>query len=405
MSAFAALLARPHAQALAAACALGWLAFASVGVTIVLLVHDATGSFAVAGAAAGAFSAAAGALAPLRGRLVDRHGGVALLPFAITHAVLLLVLLSGGILGWSPLALIAAAAAAGAAAPPLIASARARWPHVAGAELARTGHALNALLGDLGAVAGPALAGALALAAGPAPALAAIAFAPVASALLLGRIGEEEPRGRGGERRASEPPAARVLRGNPGMHTVIACELVLGALLGAVELLAPAVADRAGSAALGAAPLAAFAAGSVVSSLWSGSGDIGPPRTRYVAGFALLGLVLSACAVARSVAALSLVLTVAGVGYGLLNVGLLELLDDLVPSRNAVEALTWVTTAQGLGLALGGIAAGALATTSPDAALTLVAVVAPLGALLAVRRRATLPGPHAAARRPSRRAQ
>jgi GH15 family glucan-1,4-alpha-glucosidase len=40
---------------------------------------------------------------------------------------------------------------------------------------------------------------------------------------------------------------------------------------------------------------------------------------------------------------------------------LLELLDTLVPARNAVEALTWLTSAQGAGLALGAVVAGSLA--------------------------------------------
>lgn len=61
-----------------------------------------------------------------------------------------------------------------------------------------------------------------------------------------------------------------------------------------------------------------------------------------------------------------------------------------MPARSAVEALTWLTSAEGLGLAAGGAIAGALATESRAAALALVALAAPSGALLAFIRQGTL---------------
>ncbi|MDR9372995.1 hypothetical protein Q5424_28115, partial [Conexibacter sp. JD483] len=79
MSSYGALLARPAARALACACALGWLAFAAVTLALVLLVREAPGGgpFA-AGAAVAAYALAAGALAPLRGRALDRAGSTSL---------------------------------------------------------------------------------------------------------------------------------------------------------------------------------------------------------------------------------------------------------------------------------------------------------------------------------------
>jgi hypothetical protein len=90
----------------------------------------------------------------------------------------------------------------------------------------------------------------------------------------------------------------------------------------------------------------------------------------------LRGVVLSAvalptglaggAAVAGTSASLALVplcaaCAIAGAGHGRFTVALLELLDHLVPARNAVEALTWLTSAQGAGLALGALLGGALA--------------------------------------------
>lgn len=189
MSAYGALLARPHAKALALACTLGWLAFASLGLSIVLLMQERTGSFAAAGAAVGAFSCGAGALAPLRGRVVDRRGPRALRLFAAAHCAGLLVFAGACVRGWPLAVLIAVAAGAGAVAPPLIASARALWPRVAGPSLTRTGHAANALLGDLGTVLGPTAAAGLAGSSPTAALVLVAAVAPLGALLAFRRRG------------------------------------------------------------------------------------------------------------------------------------------------------------------------------------------------------------------------
>ncbi|MBB4660771.1 hypothetical protein [Conexibacter arvalis] len=464
MSVYGALLARPGARALACACALGWLSFGGLVLVIVLAAERATGSFPTAGATAAAFTAASASLAPLRGRLVDRRGGPALLALALLHALALTafaaaagvvvmpgapadggmpaagaggggavlaaggdagvagvgVLAAGGdagVAGAPTAALIVFAALAGACAPPLVAAARALWPRVAGPSLVRTAHALNALLGDLGGVAGPALAALLTTVAAPAVAPALLALGPLAGALLLARAASALPRpapsptdpavgGDGGD--LCHPGVAErhlddrgpgeggpcgaggrrgVLRGNRGMQVLLAGDLLAGTLLGAAELLAPARAEAAGTPQLAALPLALLAAGSAAGALWSGrSRRAGAPAARALGGLALLATALPAGLLAsllspttasphaagllatplgasgNPLAPLCLAFPLAGVGYGLFTVALLELLDRLVPARNAVEALTWLTTAQGAGLALGtllgGLAAG-----------------------------------------------
>ena len=146
---YRALLARPHARMLALACALGWLSFASLSLGVVLVVHRSTGSFGAAGGAVAAFGAGVGLLAPVRGQLVDRRGGPALLLFGAGYTTALTALLLLATRGAPAAVLVAVAGANGAVAPPLIASARAVWPRIAVPELVRAGHALNALIGDI----------------------------------------------------------------------------------------------------------------------------------------------------------------------------------------------------------------------------------------------------------------
>ena len=143
-------------------------------------------------------------------------------------------------------------------------------------------------------------------------------------------------------------------------------------------------------------PLASFAAGSVLASFWAGhSRRAGGPAGRFIAGAVLLAAALVPAPFAGSIGALAAILAAAGIGFGLLNVGCLELLDVVVPGRNAIEALTWLTSAEGLGLAAGAAVAGALAAQGPAAALAVAAVAPAAAAAVAVARRGTLgpPGP------------
>jgi len=302
VSSYRALLARTGARAVAFSCALGWLSFSSYGLAIVLAVQAATGSFAVAGAAVGAFSAGAALLAPVRGRFVDRRGPRAVAVFAAPHAAALALLVLGCAASHSAALLVASAALAGACVPPLIATARSLWPAVAGPQLARAGHALNAVLGDLARVAGPALTGALA-------------------ALPLGALRDRQRRavavvGSGG-RTAPRRPALPRRRGRAGG-------------------LPPALRARPDA-----------------------RGDQRRPARRR----------RRLRAAERRV---------------------FELLDEIVDRGRAVEALTWLTSAQGAGLAAGAAAAGALAHGGAVGMLALAALAAVVAAAVACGRRAAL---------------
>ena len=100
MFVYLALLRRPGARWLALACLLGWIGFAATALAIVLLVEERTGSFASAGLAVGLFSAGAGLLAPVRGRLVDARGAPVLVAFAAAQCALLLLLVWTGAPSW-----------------------------------------------------------------------------------------------------------------------------------------------------------------------------------------------------------------------------------------------------------------------------------------------------------------
>jgi hypothetical protein len=242
--------------------------------------------------------------------------------------------------------------------------------------------------------------GALAGLLSPAVALAAVIPGPAIGALIVARH----------ERGVADPghaedvaahagavmpaPAASLsqrvfgaLRESAGLRTLAFCDLVLGLGWGALDVALPAVAARDGAAALAAVPFALMAAGSVATSVWAGAGRLRRSAVvRYVTGAVLLAVVTLPCLGVRSLAGVSLILIAAGACYGVLNVALFELLDDVVAPERAVEALTWLTSLQGAGSAAGAAVAGGLGASG----LVLLAVAAALAAVVASARRATL---------------
>src|SRR5690242_9110051 len=125
-AAFRALPARPQVWPVAAASVLARLPKGMMPLATVLVLHQSTGSYAIAGIAVAATGLADAASAPAQGRLADRFGrGRVLIPSAAVHAaavVAVLVLVHRG----APAAAVAAGACpAGIGMPPVSGSIKA----------------------------------------------------------------------------------------------------------------------------------------------------------------------------------------------------------------------------------------------------------------------------------------
>jgi hypothetical protein len=309
---------------------------------------------------------------------VDARGPGALAVLAAAHGGAAALLVAGCLAGGAPIVLAAAAGLAGVFAPPLIATARAMWPQVAGPELAGAAHALNAGLADGAQLLSPGLTGAVAALASPALALAALVTGATSAAALLASAGWA--RAPAATRRASPP------MWGPGLRTVVVCDAGMGVWIGALEVAVTAVAARAGAPVLAAIPLSASAVGGLAASVWSGTRRGTDAGARYMAGCWVAAVALALTPAVGSLAGIAVLVTLAGAGFGLLGVALFQLLDRLVPADRAVEAFTWLTTAQAAGTAAGAALAGALAT----GALWLVAGSAIAVAIAVLARRRTL---------------
>ena len=346
-----------HVRPLLAAVLVGKLSYAMGPLALVLFVQHATGSFTAAGAAGAATTLASGLLAPLRGRLVDRHGQGTLLPFAVVYAAAFAAMLplAGRGSGGAALA-VALAGVAGAAAPPLSASMRVLWVALVGdgAQL-QTAYALDSVLEEVVYTAGPLLAGAL---------------AAVAPALALGTVAALALAGSGA---FSASPVARGWTGSqrqqvgwagaisvPGIRVVVASLSGFGATLGVLTIALVAAATAHGAAAAGGVLLGLISAGSAVGGFWYGSRRWRSPTGQRFPW--LLGLAALACAPMPWVPSL-LALGAASAAFGLLLAPLLSsaymLAAELAPVGSMTEAATWVTTASNVtgagGTALAGI--------------------------------------------------
>src|SRR5262245_32841675 len=95
------------------------LPIGTFSLSLLLHVRAQTGSFAVAGAAVGAFMGAAAITAPILGRIVDRRGpGTLLIVTGIVYSLVLALLLAAGPLDLSGAAMVIIAGVAGLFAPP-----------------------------------------------------------------------------------------------------------------------------------------------------------------------------------------------------------------------------------------------------------------------------------------------
>jgi hypothetical protein len=374
------LLALPGARAAFAAAAVARVSFGMASLSLLLLVHSATGSFAAAGAATGALSA--GTLtAPAKARLMDRRGQRAVVPvLGLGAAAAMLAITSLALLSYrNPAPYIAASGTAGTLMPPVGPAMRALWATLTGggANLRRA-YSLDAAAEETLFTAGPLLIGLLVTVAGVVLPLLVTAALLAAGSLLLGAWGAAAPAARPRPHRAAGPLAA------PGFRVLLGIVLATSMGLGTIDvtITARAVADHHPGAA--GYIFAAVSLGSAIGGLsW------GRLRHRSRTSTQMTGLLL---AMAGGTA-------LAAVIPGLLLTGIVLTLTGTVLAPSAVlsyvsaeglvgpgaEASTWVNTAWNggvaAGLALAGLAVGRVGTQAPMLAGAVV-LAAAVGAVL-----------------------
>jgi MFS family permease len=366
------VLQEPRALRVFAAALVGRLSYAMGPLSLVLFVQAATRSFAVAGAASAATALTSGLLAPLRGRLVDRHGQSRTLPalsllYAAAFTGVLLVAGRGTVREVAPVLL---AALAGASAPPLAASMRVLWVGLAGGPRLQAALALDAVVEQVLLTVGPLLAAGLAAAFSVRAPLTVVAALAVVGTIAF----TTSPVSRGWTSPGSEVRAtgwAGALSGH-GMRTLVISLVGFGAALGILDITLVAAGRQAGSAALGGVLLALLAAGSVAGGLWYGRRHWRlTAGQRFVRILGLLALASALLPLARPLPLLGVAVVLVGLLLAPLDSSAYVLAAELAPPGTMTEAASWVTTANNV-TAAGGIALAGVLVGGPGVAWTLV---------------------------------
>jgi MFS family permease len=332
--------------------------------SIGLLVHTQrlTGSFAAAGIVAAVYAAALGLGGPVLARAADRRGQTAVLLGGAGVAGAALAVAAILPVGAPPSALVAVAAVLGLSVPPVGACLRALLPGLVSDT--RAAYATEATASELTFIAGPPLV----LLAGSVWSTGA-ALAGAGALLVAGTIAFAAQ----GASRAwrPEPGPARPRGGSladPGVRTLVAVLVAVGAVFGAVEV--------------GVAAAAAGAAGPLLG-LW-GAGSLLGGVIASRRGHGSLALLLAALAAGHlalaaatgSLLALAVVLTVAGATIAPTYAAVYQLVERVAPAGTVTESFAWLNTAVAIGAAVGAALAGSLADGAGPAATFLLAGVA-----------------------------
>jgi predicted MFS family arabinose efflux permease len=385
MRGYATLFADGAVRYLYAASVVGRLPIGMCGLAILLLVQDARGSFATAGATTGAYVAGLAVIAPAVGRLIDRRGPRrALLVCSLLFPAWLAALIAAVLNGAAAVLVLACAVAAGASFPPITVCMRTflRQRFADEAALA-TAFSVDSVLIEVMFIAGPMLVALLVAVASPAAAVAcAAACAFIGVQLFLRSTVLREWRI---ERRA----ASRLLgplaeRRFIALVTIVACYAIA---FGLTEIGVAAYSAEANRPALAGVFLGVMSAGSAFGGLAYGSRHWRIPLARqFSATLAVMGVGLLPLALPWQLAAFGLFSTLGGIVMAPALIIQSMLVAKTARAEHTTEAFTWSTSALlagvGFGMALGGALVEYGRSPAAFCAAGAAAIVAAAGAYL-----------------------
>lgn len=349
------------------------LPVAMTGIGIITMLALLRGNYGLAGAVAATFALTSALMAPQVSRRVDRLGQHRVLPVAATISVVgMLALLACTHWGMPDWTLFVCAVLAGFM-PSVSAMVRARWTHIyRGTPQLQTAYALESVLDEVVFIAGPPLAVGLSVALFP-------QAGPLAAALLqaIGVFAFVV-------QRATEPPVQVVshscggsILGMGGMRILLLLLVAMGTIVGTIDVVSVAFAQQQGQPAAASIVLSVYALGSCGAGLLFGAMKLQMPLPRL---FLWCGLATAMTTLplllASNILSLSLAVLLSGLFFAPTLIVAMTLAEQRVPGTRLTEALTWLISGLGIGIALGAAAAGQVVDTLGARAGFNVALVA-----------------------------
>jgi predicted MFS family arabinose efflux permease len=361
-----------------------------VSLSVVLLLHSRSGSFALPGIAVGSFALCSAAMSPLQGMLVDRLGQPRVLAWCAIGQGTALVALVLAVRANLPAALLVVlVGCAGALVPPSMACARALWPRITpDAATLDAAYALDAIILEAAWILGPLLVVAVvALGSSSAALLLCVAITLGGTAALA-----TSPHSRGWRAGADGPRPRAGAMSSAALRRLLLTVGLTGFWWGALQVGFPALAVHAGSRAAAGVMIGLVSLGGVLGGLAYGARRWQAPiERRYAALLLALGLLLVPLTLARSLAAAIPLSLLAGLALTPALSAQNTLVGLAAPRAAMTEAFTWTTAAMFAGVAAGSTSAGALVDAAgvgaPFAAASAAVALAGLLAALRGRRR------------------
>jgi MFS family permease len=360
----------PGAWRFSAAGIIGRMQMSMYGLGTVLLIAAGTGRYGAAGAVASAASLGTAFCAPLAARLADRYGQRAVLrPLATAFAVSTAALIAAVQLRVPVWALFIPAVAAGAVMPVLGSMVRTRWSVLlTDSPRLHTAFSFESVADEIVFVLGPAAVTLLATEVYPAAGLGiAVALCVAGTLWFTAQRSTEPPVISPAASAASAPPAgpgmAPPVRGRraaaPALIVLVPLYWSLGAMFVAVDLSTVAFAQHFGHKPLAGFILGTYALGSATGGLWYGSRHWrGPAERRFALTLACTVAGVATFWAQPDLLSLTLVIYVCGLTIAPTLIGGYSLVQaQALPGRHT-EALTWLSTGIGVGVAAGSSAVG-----------------------------------------------
>ncbi len=380
LTAYRRVFAHPGAAAFSATGLVARLPISMMTLGIVLLVSSLTGSYTLAGQISAAYVLGNAVVAVPHGRLADRFGQGRVLYadavlFAASTTLMTLSITAGWALFWPHLW----AVLAGASIPQIGTMVRGRWAHLlARPEERHTAFAVEGVADEVVFVTGPALVTLLATTWAPQAGLLAAMVVGTGGALALALQRRSEP--------PAHPPDPTIAR--PPMPWGLLVPLALGAvalgsLFGALEVATVAFADDEGRKAFSGLMLGVFSLGSLIAGV--ATGVISWRRTpleRARIGMGLLAVGTLVLPFLAHLAGVTVALFLTGLAVAPTLIALFSIIESSVPRSRLNEAMGFVQTGVGAGIAPGAWLAGVLSDErSGSDAFWVVSASAALAAL------------------------
>ncbi|MEN0069678.1 MAG: MFS transporter [Propionicimonas sp.] len=370
---------------------------AMMGIGLVLMVSGLYDSYELAGGLAAANAVAWALGTAVLSNLVDRFGQRrVMLPAVLVSSTSLALLVVLAVAQFPIWALFVPAVVSGASGGAPGALVRARWNHVtADPGRLHTAFALESTLDEITFVVGPVAATALATLVHPAAGLVLpVILALVGAALFYSQRATEPPvlprTLATGDRRP--PLRERLVLLFPGVGAVIAVNLLIGAVFGAIDITVVAAATAFDARAASGVVLAVFSLASAAAGFYYGARHWASALPiRFVVGVLALLVATLGLLVANSIVVLAAVGVAVGLTVSPTLINGNTLIKKLAPAPRLTESLAWMGTGIGIGAALGSSMAGrAIDTAGYHGGFVVVVVSATLAAVIAAASYLTL---------------